>query len=317
MTGNVLLPGCRERPITLGDGYGRHRSGLWLPPAEDTVPAPERQPVGVDLFAGAGGFSCGFKQAGWHVAAALEGWATAACTYLLNLGGPSTVVIPIGERLPEGNKRETKWHAAHRDRRVPVNEFMAMMARNGKGFDGAKQGAGTGWIRNQAGVQPCEIFYLGDVCALTGERVLDDLGRDELDCVFGGPPCQGFSRAGQRKKDDPRNELVFEFMRVVCEVHPKAFCMENVPGLLDMVTKEGVPVIDALSMMAEEGGMGTFEAIRRSLAETAGVGAALRTRKAKASKPRPGSSAPRHRLDIDEEAPEPAAQLDMFAEAVS
>jgi hypothetical protein len=131
MTGNVLLPGCRERPITLGDGYGRHRSGLWLPPAEDTVPAPERQPVGVDLFAGAGGFSCGFKQAGWHVAAALEGWATAACTYLLNLGGPSTVVIPIGERLPEGNKRETKWHAAHRDRRVPVNEFMAMMARNG------------------------------------------------------------------------------------------------------------------------------------------------------------------------------------------
>ena len=95
--------------------------------------------------------------------------------------------------------------------------------------------------------------------------------------MFGGPPCQGFSRAGKRQADDPRNELVFEFMRIVCEIHPRSFCMENVPGMLDMLTRDGVPVIDALALMAQEGGMGTFEAIRRSLAETAGAGAALRT----------------------------------------
>lgn len=314
------MSGMRERGIYVGDDYERAPSGLLLPPSV-ALAAAAAKPVGVDLFAGAGGFSCGFKMAGWHVAAALEGWATAAWTYLVNLGGPETLVCCIGEKLPEGGKRETAWHAEHRDQFVPADEFIAMMA-GGKnplktgGFDadGKPVGAGSGWIASQDDVDACEVFYLGDVCALTGERLLKDLERtsDEIGCVFGGPPCQGFSRAGQRNPDDPRNELVFEFMRVVCEVHPQAFCMENVPGMLDMVTKDGIPVIDALSMMAEEGGMGTFEAIRRSLAETAGVGAALRTRKATAAKPRPGSSAPRHRLDIDEEEPEPAAQLDMF-----
>ena len=95
--------------------------------------------------------------------------------------------------------------------------------------------------------------------------------------MFGGPPCQGFSKAGRRQPDDPRNELVFEFMRIVCEINPRSFCMENVPGMLDMTTRDGVPAIDALALMAQEGGMGTFEAIRRSLTQTAGMGAALRT----------------------------------------
>ena len=42
--------------------------------------------------------------------------------------------------------------------------------------------------------------------------------------------------------------------------------------MLEMTTRDGVPVIDALALMAQEGGMGTFEAIRRSLTETAGAG---------------------------------------------
>ncbi|MGO9955963.1 MAG: hypothetical protein ACLP50_08265 [Solirubrobacteraceae bacterium] len=63
--------------------------------------------------------------------------------------------------------------------------------------------------------------------------------------------------------------------------------MENVPGLLDMHTRDGIPVIDALALMAQEGGMGTFLAIRRSLAETAGAGAALRTVQAAASRRQP------------------------------
>jgi DNA (cytosine-5)-methyltransferase 1 len=123
---------------------------------------------------------------------------------------------------------------------------------------------------------------------------------DDIGCVFGGPPCQGFSRAGRRRRDDDRNELVFEFMRVVCEIHPQAFCMENVPGIVDMVTHDGIPVIDAIARIAEDGGMGTFDAIRRSLAETAGVGAALRTTKVKASK-RPPPGIPTDRVDVDGE----------------
>ena len=169
---------------------------------------------------------------------------------------------------------------------------------------------GSGWIATQPDVKPCEVFFFGDVCALTGERILNerDLDGDEIGCVFGGPPCQGFSRAGKRQADDPRNELVFEFMRIVCEIHPRSFCMENVPGMLDMVTREGVPVIDALALMAQEGGMGTFDAIRRSLAETAGAGAALRTMTAGSTRrqPQPGVLSNGH-IDLEDD------QLQLFA----
>ena len=127
--------------------------------------------------------------------------------------------------------------------------------------------------------------------------------------VFGGPPCQGFSRAGRHQADDPRNELVFEFMRIVCEMHPRSCCMEDVPGMLDMVTRDGGPVIDALALMAQEGGMGTFHAIRRSLVDTAGAGAALRTMTATSSRgqPQPGVSGNGH-VDVEDD------QLNLFAE---
>lgn len=55
---------------------------------------------------------------------------------------------------------------------------------------------------------------------------------DKIDVIVGGPPCQGFSTIGKRLVKDPRNELVFEFIRFVDTIKPKAFLMENVRGLL-------------------------------------------------------------------------------------
>lgn len=52
-----------------------------------------------------------------------------------------------------------------------------------------------------------------------------------IDCVFGGPPCQGFSLIGQRSLDDPRNKLVLEFVRLVSELDARSFVFENVKGL--------------------------------------------------------------------------------------
>ena len=54
----------------------------------------------------------------------------------------------------------------------------------------------------------------------------------EIDVVIGGPPCQGFSTAGKRWKDDPRNDLVMEFARLACEIRPRVAVMENVPQFL-------------------------------------------------------------------------------------
>ena len=55
---------------------------------------------------------------------------------------------------------------------------------------------------------------------------------DDLALVAGGPPCQGFSLAGKKNASDPLNNLVLEFARVVCDLRPLAFLMENVPGIV-------------------------------------------------------------------------------------
>lgn len=54
----------------------------------------------------------------------------------------------------------------------------------------------------------------------------------QIDLVFGGPPCQGFSLMGKRLIDDDRNHLVLEFCRLVIELNPRYFVMENVPGMI-------------------------------------------------------------------------------------
>lgn len=61
---------------------------------------------------------------------------------------------------------------------------------------------------------------------------IDELKRiKETDLVIGGPPCQGFSIAGKMNPDDPRSEHVWTFTRVVEQLAPKAFVMENVKAL--------------------------------------------------------------------------------------
>lgn len=55
---------------------------------------------------------------------------------------------------------------------------------------------------------------------------------NKISVICGGPPCQGFSNIGKRNVDDTRNNLVFEFCRLVKQLKPDYFVMENVPGLL-------------------------------------------------------------------------------------
>lgn len=62
-------------------------------------------------------------------------------------------------------------------------------------------------------------------------RELSAIGDRDIDVVFGGPPCQGFSLMGKRNLDDDRNSLVSHFLRLVLELKPKFFVMENVRGM--------------------------------------------------------------------------------------
>ena len=69
-----------------------------------------------------------------------------------------------------------------------------------------------------------------DVCNLDGETIRTAAG-GRVDGVVGGPPCQGFSDIGRRDPRDPRRSLVREFFRLVAEMEPPFFVMENVRGL--------------------------------------------------------------------------------------
>lgn len=55
--------------------------------------------------------------------------------------------------------------------------------------------------------------------------------RGSIDVVAGGPPCQGFSFAGRRKQNDPRNRLFEQYVQFVSDVRPKAVVLENVNGM--------------------------------------------------------------------------------------
>lgn len=123
------------------------------------------RPLGIDLFAGAGGMSLGFEQAGFDIAAAIEIDPIHCAIHKFNF--PNTPVIP--------------------------RSVVSLSAAQ---------------IRLSAGI---------------GER--------SIDCVFGGPPCQGFSLIGQRSLEDPRNNLVLEFVRLVAELKARTFVFENVKGL--------------------------------------------------------------------------------------
>ena len=60
------------------------------------------------------------------------------------------------------------------------------------------------------------------------------LNGKSIDIIVGGPPCQGFSVSGPRNFNDPRNKLYLSYIRLVEEIKPKAFVIENVQGLVGL-----------------------------------------------------------------------------------
>lgn len=86
------------------------------------------------------------------------------------------------------------------------------------------------------------IVYEGDIKTFTPEQMLDDLHiqSGEVDLLFGGPPCQAFSQIGkQRSMLDERGELLFEMVRYVKVIQPRAIMIEQVKGLLTAKDLEG------------------------------------------------------------------------------
>jgi DNA (cytosine-5)-methyltransferase 1 len=87
-------------------------------------------------------------------------------------------------------------------------------------------------IATFAANHPTAKALLADVEQVTGKQLIKLAGTADIDLIAGGPSCQGFSTHGKRIQDDPRNFLFKHFVRLVDEVRPKMFLMENVRGML-------------------------------------------------------------------------------------
>ena len=73
-----------------------------------------------------------------------------------------------------------------------------------------------------------------DIHELTNEELKKINADGDIVGVIGGPPCQGFSKVGTRDVNDPRNHLYLEYCRVVEQISPEFFVLENVEGLLTL-----------------------------------------------------------------------------------
>ncbi len=122
----------------------------------------------LDIFCGAGGFSCGMEQAGFEVVAGVDNDEKALKTFEYN----------------------------HKNA-IAVNYDLSN-------------------INN-------DLF-----------RVLDPITKDGIDVLVGGPPCQGFSIAGKRLVDDPRNKLWLAYIKIIDRYKPKVIFLENVPTIVSV-----------------------------------------------------------------------------------
>ncbi len=74
----------------------------------------------------------------------------------------------------------------------------------------------------------------GDIATLSATQILEATGLmvGELHVLDGSPPCQGFSMAGKRRLTDTRNTLFREYVRLLTDLQPRSFVLENVAGMV-------------------------------------------------------------------------------------
>jgi DNA (cytosine-5)-methyltransferase 1 len=83
-----------------------------------------------------------------------------------------------------------------------------------------------------------------DVAALSGDKLAAVTGTSDVDLMVGGPPCQSFCTGGNRTAlSDPRGNAIFEYLRLVSEVRPRMFVLENVANLVTAAIKHR-PIAD-------------------------------------------------------------------------
>lgn len=87
-------------------------------------------------------------------------------------------------------------------------------------------------------------------------------GSTDIDVLVGGPPCQSFSLAGTRKKNDRKDDLFSYYLNVISFIKPKYFVMENVYGILTKYNgKIRERILDEINSIVDTDALGKFTAL--------------------------------------------------------
>ena len=173
----------------------------------------------ISLFTGIGGFDIGFAKAGIKTRVMVE-WDKSCCeTLRCNF---------FWEELKK--RTDGKGKFLWKDKK----DFLKKVRKSRKSkkeFYKTSQYEAPEWYH-----EPEPVIIQKDIRETTTEEILKagKLEIGECSIISGGFPCQGFSLAGERVRDDPRNFLYKEFVRVVNEAKPAIIIGENVPGIVSM-----------------------------------------------------------------------------------
>jgi len=213
----------------------------------------------ISLFTGCGGLDLGFAKAGIQTRVMVE-WDKSCCQtlranfhweelkkrgeghYETEDGKIHKGPIYTGNKTKDGKKLKyvqdkLKWKNKKeflqeaKDYEKELQRRKKSKKKRDDDYQFAMQSPPATWYQ-----YPEPVIIEKDIKEVTTEEILKagNLKIGECSIVSGGFPCQGFSLAGKRVIDDPRNALYKEFVRIVDEAKPVFIFGENVPGIVSM-----------------------------------------------------------------------------------
>jgi DNA (cytosine-5)-methyltransferase 1 len=177
----------------------------------------------IELFAGCGGMSLGLESDGYDLYFANELSPMAGETFAYNI---------LGETLENNtNPQKTLWLKSQYDREEIANRLREnpFMASEGEFSD----------IDENTNLKG--KLLIGDINILLDllnktPQLVEQIKNDNIDLISGGPPCQSFSLAGLREKDNHKNTLPLSFAQIAGLIQPKTVLLENVKGITSPFT---------------------------------------------------------------------------------
>jgi len=189
-----------------------------------------KEKLHIELFAGCGGMGLGLEAAGFELYFANELSPMASETFSYNLLGENLDELSkMGETPEKTLWIKSKYPKENLTARLRENPFLAK--------EGSSTDLGPGTDLNKK-------LLVGDIDNLldwlsANEEIVTELQRKDISLLSGGPPCQSFSLAGRRERNNAKNLLPLSFSKFAGLIKPKIVLLENVKGITAPFTEAG------------------------------------------------------------------------------